>query len=50
MADETPNNSENEGKVYGLTSNKKQFKFILFTSLPVEEMKLRAKQFAPVLF
>lgn len=40
----------NDGKVYGLTSNKKQFKFILLTSLPVEEMKLHAKQLDPVLF
>lgn len=32
------------------TLNKKQFKFILLISLPVEEMKLRAKQLDPALF
>jgi hypothetical protein len=40
----------NDGKVYGLISNKKQFKFTLLKPLSVEEMKLRAKKLDSVLF
>lgn len=40
----------NDGKVYGLISNKKQFKLVLLKSLSVEEMKLRANKLDSVLF
>lgn len=40
----------NDGKVYGLISNKEHFKFTLLKSLSVEEMKHRAKELDSVLF
>jgi hypothetical protein len=40
----------NDGKVYGLTSNKKQFKLAMLTPLSVEEMKLRSKELDSMLF
>lgn len=40
----------NEGKVYGLISDKEHFKFTLLKPLSVEEMKRRAKELDSVLF
>ena len=40
----------NDGKVYGLISNKKQFKLALLTPLSVGEMKRRAKELDANLF
>ncbi len=40
----------NEGKVYGLISDKEHFKFTLLKPLSVEEMRRRAKELDSVLF
>jgi hypothetical protein len=40
----------NDGKVYGLISNKTQFKLAMLTQLSVEEMQRRAKELDAVLF
>lgn len=40
----------NDGKVYGLISNKKQFTLAMLIPLSVEEMKRRAKELDSVLF
>ncbi|RUR06573.1 hypothetical protein [Legionella sp. km772] len=40
----------NDGKVYGLISNKNQFKLALLTPLSLDEMKIRAKELDALLF